>query len=152
MASGPAAEFMLCDTSFVGWSARVARSPDVITGWPSATVGRIERAILAISVITLAETRFGFLNAKWGDTRIEREERRLAGFLQVPLDMKIVDEWARLKHVSAGSGWNVGDNDLWIAATASTRGYPLVTCDADHGRISDPAVEVIHLPPPGLGF
>ncbi|MHB1538356.1 MAG: type II toxin-antitoxin system VapC family toxin [Solirubrobacteraceae bacterium] len=102
-----------------------------------------ERAILAISVITLAETRFGFRNARWGATRIEREERRLAGFLQVPLDMKIMDKWARLKHVSVSSGWNVGDNDLWIAATASTRGYPLVTCDADHGRIDDPAVEVI---------
>ncbi|MHB1859926.1 MAG: type II toxin-antitoxin system VapC family toxin [Solirubrobacteraceae bacterium] len=110
MASGPAAEYMLCDTSFVGWSARLAHNPDVVSGWPRATTDRIERAILAISVITLAETRFGFRNARWGATRIEREERRLAGFLQVPLDMKIVDEWARLKHASVRSGWNVGDN------------------------------------------
>jgi predicted nucleic acid-binding protein len=46
------------------------------------------------------------------------------------------------------SGWNIADNDLWIAATASTRGYPLLTCDSDQARISDPGVTVIHLPPP----
>jgi predicted nucleic acid-binding protein len=57
---------------------------------------RIDACILAISVITLAEARYGYLNAGWGAVRIEREERRLAGFLQIPLDLTIVDEWARL--------------------------------------------------------
>jgi predicted nucleic acid-binding protein len=39
-------------------------------------------------------------------------------------------------------------NDIWIAATASTRGYPLVTSDKGQARIEDPALEVIFLPPP----
>jgi len=93
----------------------------------------------------LAEARFGYLNAGWGAARIEREEHRLASFLQLPLDATILDEWARLKLLTRQNGWNVADNDLWIAATASARRHALVTCDADQARIDDPRLEVVHL-------
>lgn len=33
--------------------------------WPADTLTRIEAAILAVSVITLAEARYGYLNAGW---------------------------------------------------------------------------------------
>ncbi len=148
MAETPTAERLLCDTSFVGWSARRSSDPDGFSHWPDSIVERLERAILTISVITLAEARFGYRNADWSAKRVEREERRLAGFLHIPLDETILNEWARLKDLGKRSGWNIADNDLWIAATASTRDYPLVTCDGDQARISDSGVTVIHLPPP----
>lgn len=138
----------MCDTSFVGWSAKRVAQPERFTDWPAATVQRIDNAILAISVITLAEARFGYLSANWSKTRVAREEQRLAGFLQVPLDPTVIDEWARLRALSKSNGWNVRDNDLWIAATASARGYALVTCDNDQARIEDSKLELIHLPPP----
>jgi predicted nucleic acid-binding protein len=141
-------ERLLCDTSFVGLSAKSEAQPERFSHWPAPLLSRINQAILAISVITLAEARFGYRNAGWGAARIEREERRLASLLQVPLDLEIVDEWARLRDLSKRHGWNVGDNDLWIAATASSRGYGLVTCDSDQARIEDPALEILHLPPP----
>lgn len=62
--------------------------------------------------------------------------------------MPTVEEWARLKLLSKRNGWNVSDNDLWIAATASARGYALVTCDSDQARITDSKLEVLHLPVP----
>lgn len=99
-------------------------------------------------MITLAEARYGYLNAHWGESRIAREEQRLATFLHIPLDGSILDEWARLKHLSKQSGWNISDNDLWITATACTRGYPLVTCDSDQARIVDSRLTIIHLRPP----
>jgi len=142
-------ERLLCDTSFVGASAKRSAQPERFAHWPADTLGRIDTAILAISVITLAEARYGYLNASWGAARIDREEHRLAGFLQIPLDPSIVDEWARLRVLSRQNGWNVGDNDLWIAATASARCYALVTCDADQARIIDSKLEVLHLPAPG---
>lgn len=141
-------ERLLCDTSFVGASAKRLARPGAFAQWPVETVHRIDAAILAISVITLAEARYGFLNADWGAARVEREERRLASFLHVPLDPTIVDEWARLRMLSKRNGWNVSDNDLWIAATATARGYPLVTCDGDQARITDASLEVVHLPAP----
>lgn len=141
-------ERILCDTSFVGASAKRSAQPDRFSHWPKQTLDRIDAAILAISVITLAEARYGYLNAGWGAARVEREERRLAGFLQIPLDLMIVNEWARLKVLSRQNGWNVADNDLWIAGTGSARGHALVTCDADQARIDDPALEVVHLPAP----
>jgi predicted nucleic acid-binding protein len=46
-------------------------------------------------------------------------------------------------------GIALSDNDLWIAATASTSRSPLVTCDRDHVRIArDLPVEVVYLAPP----
>jgi predicted nucleic acid-binding protein len=60
----------------------------------------------------------------------------------------VTGQWARLRVLSRQNGWNVGDNDLWIAATAGARGYALVTCDADQARIVDPSLEVLHLPAP----
>jgi predicted nucleic acid-binding protein len=142
------AERLVCDTSFVGHSAKRSARPERYVHWPAETLARIDAAILAISVITLAEARYGYLNAGWGPARIDREERRLAGFLQIPLDPTVVDEWARLRVLSRQNGWNVGDNDLWIAATASARRHALVTCDADQARIVDPGLEVLHLPAP----
>lgn len=141
-------ERLLCDTSFVGASAKRLAQPDRFSHWPEQTLDRIDAAILAISVITLAEARYGYLNAGWGAPRVDREERRLASFLQIPLDLTVVDEWARLKVLSRQNGWNVADNDLWIAATASARGHALVTCDADQARIADPTLDVLHLPAP----
>ena len=129
----------------MGASAKRASGQGVYSHWPAETLARIDAAILAISVITLAEARFGYLNAAWGPARIEREEHRLASFLQIPLDPTILDEWARLRLLSRQNGWNIADNDLWIAATASARGHALVTCDADQARLDDPELEVIHL-------
>jgi predicted nucleic acid-binding protein len=144
--STPRPERVLCDTSFVAASAKRSARPDQFAHWPTDIVGRVDAAILAISVITLAEARYGYLNAGWGASRIEREERRLAGFLQIPFDLTIIDEWARLKVLSRQNGWNLADNDLWIAATASARGHALVTCDSDQARIDDPSLEVLYLP------
>jgi len=85
-------ERLLCDTSFAGASAKRPARSAAFTRWPTETVRRIDAGILAISVITLAEARYGYRNADWEPARIEREERRLAGFLQIPLDPSVVDE------------------------------------------------------------
>lgn len=123
--------------------------PERYEHWDADDLERVDKAILAISVITLAEARWGYLKANWGEKRIADEESRLGSFLQVPLDDQDLDEWARLRYLCYEKGWTCGDNDLWIAATASTRGYPLVTCDQDQERLKvDPALTVIYFAPP----
>jgi predicted nucleic acid-binding protein len=73
----------------------------------------------------------------------------LARFLPLTIDDPYLDEWARLRHNAKARGIAIGDNDLWIAATASVREAVLVTCDRDHVRIArDLPVEVVYLRPP----
>jgi predicted nucleic acid-binding protein len=143
------AERLLCDTSFVGHLRAQRARPERYQHWDHSTLTRIDNAILAISVVTLAEARFGYLKAEWGQAKISEEESRLASFVQVPLDFPDLDEWARLRVYAKNEGVVLADNDLWIAATASTREFPLVTCDLDQQRIEGGmATEVIYLPPP----
>ena len=148
MAAPEAPERLLCDTSFVAHAGIRRVKPERYEHWDFQQVARIEAAVLAISVITLGEARFGYRNAGWGRARIAEEERRLSSFLQIPLDFPDLEEWGRLKDLAKRSGNSISDNDLWIAATASTRGHPLVTCDRDQQRLDqDLPVSVIYLPP-----
>jgi hypothetical protein len=54
----PAPERLLCDTSFVAASAKRAAQPERFLHWSNEILARVDRAILAISVITLAEARY----------------------------------------------------------------------------------------------
>lgn len=141
-------EVLLCDTSFVGHLAARRAQPERYEHWDQGVMGRIDAAVLAISVVTIAEVRFGYLKGGWGERKVAEGERRLASFLQIPLDFPGLDEWARIRNLSKMRGISISDNDLWIAATASTRGHPLVTCDKDQLRIEpDLPVPVMYLAP-----
>lgn len=141
-------EILLCDSSFVSHVARRGGRPQDYSHWPAKVLGRISGGIQAISVVTLAESRAGFLMSDWGAKRIAREEKRLAAYLRVPLDLEIVNEWARLRHLTKTAGEQPQHNDLWIAASASARAYPLVACDGHFTGVIASEIEVIHLAPP----
>jgi predicted nucleic acid-binding protein len=140
---------VICDTSFVGHLWLRTQSPVRYDHWNAATVGRVESALLAISVVTIAEVRFGHLRMGWGALKIVQSERTLARFLPLTIDDPHLHEWARLRNAARSRGVAISDNDLWIAATASVRESVLVTCDRDHLRIAcDLPVEVVYLQPP----
>ena len=119
-------ETILCDTSFV---SVVQSAPGAIDRWPIDVRERLDTSVLAISVITLAELRDGHIYADWGGRRRSEAEKLIASYLLVPLDMPIVNECAQMRADCRRAGVNVPDNDVWIAATASTRGWSLVSCD-----------------------
>ena len=137
----PSAKSILCDTSFVS----VLQVKGWLATWPAETQQRLNSAILGISVITLAELRDGHISAKWGDARRTAAEQLIAAYLWVPLDMAVVNECARLRAACRASGVVLPDNDIWIAATANVRGWPLVSCDRHFERIPD--VDHIFLDP-----
>jgi predicted nucleic acid-binding protein len=145
-AAAEEAELLVCDSSFVGAIAQRRVQPERVAHWDAKVLDRIDRARNAISIVTLAESRAGYLIADWGPRRVEQDERRLRAWGLLPLDGQIVDEWARLRAQSAAIGLKIGDNDLWIAATASSYDAPLVTCDLDQRRIEKLLPEVIYLP------
>lgn len=147
MADQGSPEVILCDSSFVGYQERALRDPAAVSHWPSAAVARIDAAVLAISVIAIAEIRAGRIYANWGPKRCDAQDARLAAFLTIPLDNRVLDEYARL-HAWSLRGHLTPHNDLWIAATAIARGLPLVSCDKHFKDIAlDTTLDQIYLPP-----
>ena len=134
-------ETILCDTSFVSVMQRGG-----LLSWPTEVQDRLSNATLALSVISLAELRAGQIYAGWGSARRARAEQLVASYLWVPLDMAIVDEWARMSADCRRRGVKVPHNDIWIAASANTRRWPLVSCDRDFDALP---VEHIRLDVPG---
>jgi predicted nucleic acid-binding protein len=131
--AGDEPETILCDTSFVS----IVEKKGVSAEWPEATRERLDKAVLAINIVTLAELRAGHLQAKWGERKRAEAESLIASYLLVPLDMPTVDECARLRAECKLNGINVPDNDIWIAATANVRSWPLVSCDGHFDLIPD---------------
>jgi predicted nucleic acid-binding protein len=142
-------ETLICDTSFVSHLLSRRERPDRYSHWSPDDTARIRASLLAISVVTIAELRAGYLGAGWGSRRIAKTERQLADFLPLLIDDPHLNAWSRLWAAARARGVAVGDNDLWIAATAAVRGQTLVTCDRDHVRLAaDLPVEVLFLAPP----
>jgi predicted nucleic acid-binding protein len=95
-AGGEAGEILLCDTSYVSQIMKAARRPETTDHWPADVVARIDRALLTVSVITVAEMRMGMIKAGWGDRARSEAEHRLVAYTWIPLDLEIIDTWAEL--------------------------------------------------------
>ncbi len=144
-----AREILVCDTSFIGHLRRRQAEPGRYACWDGPTLDRIRAGSLAVSVVTIAETRAGFLDAGWGSKKVRVAEMSLASLPSIPVRRRYVDEWARLWAAARRRGIALSHNDLWVAATASRQRQVLVTCDRDHLRISSELdVEVLYLQPP----
>lgn len=84
---------------------------------------------MQISVITYAEFAEGF--------DVEQESlcaELLRAYEILPLDEAVAWVYARSSRTLRGRGARLGDNDIWIAATALCYQTELVTRDAGHFR------------------
>ena len=140
-------EVILCDTSFIGLQERALREPATVAHWPAEIVSRLDQALLAISIFAIAEIRAGRLYARWGQSRSDAQEARLSAFITIPLDEKILAEYVSL-HAWSLRGHTTPHNDLWVAATALARQFPLVSCDKHFEAIAaEHPLSHIYLPP-----
>jgi tRNA(fMet)-specific endonuclease VapC len=85
---------------------------------------------LGLSVVTLSE----LLTGAYRSDSAARKEQRLAyvrsvtkAFRTIPIDDAIAHTHARLWADLAARGTPIGERDLWIAATALTRGMGVLT-------------------------
>jgi predicted nucleic acid-binding protein len=112
----------------------------------AAESGRgVDEKLPAVSVVTLAELQAGVLAAS--DT--QTGARRLAT-LDALGDIELLEVdalaalvWAQMRVRLAETGRRVNVNDLWIAASAASRGLPVVTRDDDFGPVAGIAGLVI---------
>ena len=94
-----------------------------------------------ISVVTEGEIRSIALQRNWGQPKLKILDALLQKFLIADIHVtKIVEAYAQIDAFSQGkllskplgmSARSMGKNDLWIAATASVLGLPLLITDKD---------------------
>ena len=91
----------------------------------------------AISVVTLAELEAGVLAASTTESRSIRMGtlRRVNEIELIGVDESVARMWALMRVTLGRGGHKINLNDLWIAATAASRGMPVVTQDSDFGPV-----------------
>lgn len=107
-----------------------------------AAKARAERITPPDAVVTCAivrgEVSHGVRRLPDGRKRRELTNKAAALFrvlLCHAISTEIADHYAELKTDCEARGATMGDNDLWIAATAVSVNATLVTCDTDFSRI-----------------
>ena len=120
-ADPPSATRLVLDTdvaSFIlKWHSRFA----------PAYLNLIRGRTLAISFTTVAEMRFGAINARWGQRRMDLLEAYVSEFTVLHSDDRMCFLWARVRQERARQGRRIDVADAWVAATALSLGAPLVT-------------------------
>lgn len=106
---------------------------------------------IIISVVTKAEIESFVIQNSWGDKKIEQLQKLLNSLVVIDInqsDLLLLSEYSwidsfskrKIKdksgHFLKGSARKMGKNDLWIAATASALGIPLMTCDGDFDHLA----------------
>jgi predicted nucleic acid-binding protein len=102
-------------------------------------LGELPRQV-AVSVVTIGELKLGVINAKDDAIRARRADTlALARAADpIPIGEAVIDTWATLVADcrAAGVHRTVKLTDALIAATAVTRGLPVVTQDEDYEQIA----------------
>jgi tRNA(fMet)-specific endonuclease VapC len=89
-----------------------------------------------ISVVTEGEIGSLALQFGWGAPKRLRLKELLDRFITVPLDFRgLIESYARIDTHCRKAGVPMGQNDLWIAATAHVTGARLITTDKDFDRL-----------------
>jgi len=84
----------------------------------------------AISEITVAELLA--FSRGWGETRRELLRAQIEKSLVILISQPDIHQrWAEISSALRSAGITIGQNDIWIAATASVAGLTLLTTDKD---------------------
>lgn len=150
--SNRASEVVLLDTNVLIIYAR--------DGEPAKSLERLiglqSRAIEAVaSVVTIGEAFAFGKKANWSDARLEKL-RELVRTRMVPIDInrpEILAAYAEIDHFCekvSKPARPIGQNDLWIAATAHVLNCTLITTDKDFDHLHDKLLQRRWIDPESL--
>lgn len=89
-----------------------------------------------ISIVTRGETLSLAAQFGWGQARRAELQQIMSRFVTISLDYPgLVEAYAELDAYSLSIGRRIGDNDLWIAATARVTNALLLTTDRDFDHL-----------------
>ena len=102
---------------------------------------------LVISVVSIGEIKSIAKQNKWGEKRVRRLIEILSQFLIADINLEdIIESYSEIDTYSQGklegkatsfTSRDMGKNDLWIAATASTLNLELITTDKDFDHLNE---------------
>lgn len=124
-----AAPAYLLDTGIVLLATRAGNASKVIDAQFGLSASSFRPAICEVSVGEL----LAFASAShWGEKRKADLMERLKTSLIIPIAHPGVHRrWAEMQSALQAAGLTVGQNDTWIAATASVTGLTVLTTDKD---------------------
>ena len=108
------------------------------------------------SVVTLAESKVFAKRNRWGREKSKHLTHLLNTLEPISFSDSIIknyieiDLYSQNQHKSLSlpknlSARNMGKNDIWIAATAATFNFPLITTDKDFNHLHDVFLDVIYI-------
>lgn len=108
---------------------------------------RSERPL--ISIVTVGEIRRIALRNAWGPKKMQFAEQLVTELVVVDIDDDILHRYAQIGSRLA-KGRTIGDNDVWIGATASAKGAILLTTDRDFDSLPPDDIERVFIDPAQL--
>ncbi len=101
-----------------------------------------------LSVVTVAEILAIARYNHWGDARLQQLYRLLENvYIIDTLDTEIVLAYTEFYVEAMSHGKGIGQNDLWLAATAKVYGLTILTADTDFRWIPAPMLKVLFFQP-----
>ena len=132
----------LLDTSVVLHATRAnSPIPGAIDAQFGLSASRFRPAICEVTVAELLAFSFN-----WGEKRKALLKTQIEKTLIIPIAHPGVHQrWAEMSSALRSAGLTVGQNDIWIAATASVAGMTLLTTDKDFLTVRGVAALDVHV-------
>lgn len=91
-----------------------------------------------ISVVTVGELLALAARLKWGTKKVALLQELIRELVVVDIrNEPVLKKYAEIDGYLIGKGRKIGDNDIWIAATAAVTGAHLLTSDKDFDPLHD---------------
>jgi predicted nucleic acid-binding protein len=101
-----------------------------------------------ISVVTVGELFSFAAQFGWGRGKVEALKRIIEELVIVDIrNQTVLEKYAEIDAYLIKKGRRIGDNDLWIAATAAAAGAILLTSDKDFDPLHDVFLTRIYFDP-----
>jgi tRNA(fMet)-specific endonuclease VapC len=101
-----------------------------------------------ISVITVGEMFSFAAQLSWGPKKVEALKRLTEELVIVDVrNQSVLEKYAEIDAFLVKKGRRIGDNDVWIAATAAAAGAVLLTSDKDFDPLHDVFLTRVYFDP-----
>lgn len=91
-----------------------------------------------VCVVTIGEIQAIANRCQWGKQKLDTLQRIINNLVRIDISHEeVINAFAKIRSFAVGSGFSIGDNDQWIAATSQVINATLLTTDKDFDPLHD---------------